>query len=320
MSRIVVLGAGAFGTALAVAYAKAGHEVALWCRDEARARDMATMRENRARLPGIALPDGIAVTSTLETEAASAVLLAVPAQALRGVLHEMRGALDGHVVVSLAKGIDLATSKRPSQVVGEACPATRVAVLTGPSFAADIARGLPTALTLATQDFDAEHIQSLLSTPTLRPYRTADIVGAELGGALKNVIALAAGLTIGAGLGESARAAVITRGFAEIVRFALSEGAAAATLSGLSGLGDLTLTATSERSRNYAAGLALGSGRDLPVGSTIEGLATAEAMAEIARRRGMEMPLSTTVADVTHGRLSVRDAARHLMARPLKEE
>ena len=319
MSRIVVLGAGAFGTALAMSYAAAGQDVTLWSRGPDHAREMAERRENAKRLPGLPFPASLKVTSDLDTGDAT-LLLAVPAQSLGGFLRDHKDALDGRTLVSLAKGIDLSTGARPSVLLARACPASRVAVLTGPSFAVDIARGLPTALTLATDDPEPHDLQALLSTSALRLYRTTDVTGAELGGALKNVIALAAGLTLGAGLGESARAAVITRGFAEIVRFAVAEGASVGTLMGLSGLGDLTLTATSERSRNFAAGLALGAGRALASGTTIEGLATAEAMAEIARSRGIEMPLSETVADVTHGRMTVHEAAERLMARPLKEE
>jgi glycerol-3-phosphate dehydrogenase (NAD(P)+) len=191
--------------------------------------------------------------------------------------------------------------------------------LTGPSFAADIAEGLPTALTLAVRENGAD-LQEELSTSTLRLYLTHDLTGAELGGALKNVIALAAGISVGAGLGESARAAVVTRGFAEITRFAVSEGAEPETLAGLSGLGDLLLTCTSEKSRNYSAGLAIGAGHTPREGVTIEGLATAEAVSKVALSRGIDMPLSNTVAAVTHGRLTVREAVELLMSRPLTKE
>lgn len=319
MSRIAVLGAGAFGTALAVSYASAGRDVTLWCRDPAHARDMRERRENASRLPGIPLPESLVITPDLSLSDTAVVLIAVPAQSVAAFLGGAAGALDRHRLVSLAKGIDQETGARPSELIRAACPSSEVAVLTGPSFAADIARGLPTALTLASGDPSPE-LQALLSTPMLRLYRTSDVIGAELGGALKNVIALAAGLTLGAGLGESARAAVITRGFSEVVRFAVSEGAISETLMGLSGLGDLVLTASSQKSRNYAAGLALGAGRPAPEGTTIEGLATAEAIAEIARKRGIDMPLSETVAAVTHGRMTVHEAADRLMARPLKEE
>ena len=319
MSGIAILGAGAFGTALAVTLARDGQDVTLWTRDEDHATDMARTRMNMARLPGVPLPDPIRVTSGLDGLKADCVLLAVPAQALRAFLARHGSVLDGRTLVSCCKGIDRETGLRPSELIARACPGARVAALTGPSFAEDIAAGLPTALTLASRE-DGAGLQARLSTGGLRLYLTQDIVGAELGGALKNVIALAAGITIGAGLGESARAAVVTRGFAEITRFAVSEGAAAETLAGLSGLGDLLLTCTSPKSRNFAAGLAVGAGKPLAAGVTIEGLATAEAITAIAAARGIDMPLSATVAAVTHGRMTVAKAADHLMSRPLRKE
>ncbi len=319
MSGTAVLGAGAFGTALAVTLARDGEAVTLWTRDPAQAEDMRRTRVNLARLPRVTLPDAVKVTSEVAGIGADRVLLAVPVQALRGFLAEHRAALDGRTLVSCGKGIDRETGLRPSELIARACPAARVAALTGPSFAEDIAAGLPTALTLAVAE-DGAGLQARLSTGGLRLYLTHDIVGAELGGALKNVIALAAGITIGAGLGESARAAVVTRGFAEITRFAVSEGAAPETLAGLSGLGDLLLTCTSPKSRNYAAGLAVGAGLPTARGVTIEGLATAEAITAIAAARGIDMPLSATVAAVTHGRMTVAEAADHLMSRPLRKE
>jgi glycerol-3-phosphate dehydrogenase (NAD(P)+) len=319
MSGIAILGAGAFGTALALTLAREGQTVTLWTRDAAQAEDMRRTRVNLARMPRVSLPDAVQVTSEVAGIGADCVLLAVPVQALRGFLAEHGAALDGRTLVSCGKGIDRETGLRPSELIARACPAARVAALTGPSFAEDIAAGLPTALTLAVAE-DGEWLQERLSTRGLRLYLTHDIVGAELGGALKNVIALAAGITIGAGLGESARAAVVTRGFAEITRFAVSEGASPETLAGLSGLGDLLLTCTSPKSRNFAAGLAVGEGQPTAKGVTIEGLATAEAITAIAAARGIDMPLSATVAAVTHGRMTVAEAAELLMSRPLRKE
>ena len=319
MSGIAILGAGAFGTALAVTLAREGRDVWLWTRDPAHAEDMQRTRVNLARLPRADLPPSVRVTSDLSGIDADCVLLAVPAQALGGFLADHGAALDGRTLVSCGKGIDRETGLRPSELIARACPRARVAALTGPSFAEDIAAGLPTALTLSVAE-DGAALQERLSTGGLRLYLTHDIVGAELGGALKNVIALAAGITIGAGLGESARAAVVTRGFAEITRFAVSEGAAPETLAGLSGLGDLLLTATSPKSRNYAAGLAIGAGRPTARGVTIEGLATAEAVTAIAAARGIDMPLSATIAAVTHRRMTVAEAVDQLMSRPLRKE
>lgn len=319
MSGVAILGAGAFGTALAVARAMDGHEVTLWAHDPSHIREMREARENTRKLPGLRFPEPLLLSSDLSLIEAECLLLAVPAQSLGAFLTKHRSWLDGRTLVSCAKGIDRGTGLRPSELISRACPASRVAALTGPSFAADIARGLPTALTLAVGR-DGEDLQQELATSTLRLYLTHDITGAELGGALKNVIALAAGITVGAGLGESARAAVVTRGFAEITRFAISEGAEAETLSGLSGLGDLLLTCTSEKSRNYSAGLAIGAGNTAREGVTIEGLATAEAISEVAKSKGIDMPLADTVAAVTQGRLSVLEAVDLLMSRPLTKE
>ncbi|MCL4185962.1 MAG: NAD(P)-dependent glycerol-3-phosphate dehydrogenase [Rhodobacteraceae bacterium] len=318
MSGVAVLGAGAFGTALAVALAARG-PVALWARDAAAL----VARRQSPRLPGVALPPEVAPTGALDRALAGVdtVLLAVPMQALGGFLAGSGAALDGRSLVGCMKGLDLTTGAGPSAMIAAACPRATVAVLTGPSFAADIARGLPTALTLACADAAAgERLQHALSTPALRLYRTADVAGAEIGGALKNVVAIAAGLATGAGLGESARAALITRGHAEISRLALALGARAETLAGLAGLGDLILTCTSPRSRNFAHGLALAEGRPTDHRMTVEGVATAGALVPLAARLGVEMPLAATVAEVCAGRLDVAAAAARLLARPLRAE
>lgn len=311
---IAVIGAGAFGTALAVALSANG-PVTLW------GRDIGWGREN-PRLPGVVLPDQVGVTDDLAQAArAQTLLLALPAQALGAFLGEHGTALDGSALVSTAKGIDLTRLTGPSQLIADACPNATVAVLTGPSFAADIARGLPTALTLACADADrGKALQHALSTPVLRLYRSTDTAGAELGGALKNVIAIAAGTVIGAGFGDSARAAVITRGFAEMTRFATALGARPETLTGLSGLGDLTLTCTSTQSRNFRFGQALGAGTPFAAGTTVEGAATARAVTALAARTGEDMPLSAMVARLAEGALSVEKAMETLMNRPLKEE
>lgn len=311
---VTILGAGAFGTALAVALSANG-PVTLWARDTGWGRD-------NPRLPGVTLPDAIRVTDDLDGAAqADTLLLALPAQALGGFLAGHAALLDGRQLVSTAKGIDLTTLAGPSTLLARACPRATVAVLTGPSFAADIARGLPTALTLACADAAAgKALQHALSTPVLRLYRTADVTGAELGGALKNVIAIAAGVVIGAGLGDSARAAIITRGFAEMTRLATHLGARPETLTGLSGLGDLTLTCTSAQSRNFRYGQALGSGQPFDAATTVEGAATARAVAALAARMGEDMPIAAMVARLAEGRVSVEKAADMLMTRPLKEE
>lgn len=314
MTGTAILGAGAFGTALAVALAATG-PVTLWGRDTGWGR-------SNPRLPGVALPEAVTVTGDLARACtADTLLLAVPAQALAAFLDDHAALLDGHRLVSTAKGIDLTRLTGPSQMIASACPRAIVAVVTGPSFAADIARGLPTALTLACADPRVgEALQHRLSTPVLRLYRTTDVVGAELGGALKNVIAIAAGVVTGAGRGDSARAAIITRGFAEMTRLAAHLGARPETLTGLSGLGDLVLTCTSAQSRNFRFGAARGAGQDFDTATTVEGAATARAVAALARRHRLELPIATMVARVADGSVSVDNAIDALMTRPLKEE
>ncbi len=313
---VSVLGAGAFGTALAISLARTGQPVTLWARDLA---DMATTRENTRRLPGFTFPEALTVTDNLaEATRPDIILLAVPMQTLAGFLRDHAALLNGKTLVACCKGIDLTTGLGPAEIIRRACPAATPAILSGPSFAVDIAAGLPTALTLAVEDGHA--LQATLSTPNIRLYRSADLVGVEIGGALKNVVAIACGMTIGAGLGESAHAALMTRGFAEMQRFALSRGARAETLAGLSGFGDLALTCSSEKSRNYAYGLALGRGDPLPEGTTVEGKATAKAVSNLAQELGLDMPIADMVVAVLEKHLTVKEAAEMLLTRPLKEE
>lgn len=320
MRGIVVAGAGAFGTALAVALS-ARHEILLWGRD---AGAMAAMERDRAnpRLPGVRLPSGLMATADpAALERAEVVLLAIPAQALRGFVAGHAEGLAGKPLVACAKGIDLETLEGPSAAIRREVPSAVPLVLTGPSFAADIARGLPTALTLASEDPDrAERLQALLSTPVLRLYRSGDLRGAELGGALKNVVAIACGACIGGGFGESARAALLARGFAEMRRLATACGAEEGTLMGLSGLGDLALTATSPGSRNTRFGLALGRGEEFGGGLTVEGAATARAAARLGRRLGLDLPVTEAVAALVEGRVDVAEALRELLDRPLRAE
>lgn len=315
---IGVLGAGAFGTALAVALTANG-PVTLWGRRIGWGHE--TPRLN-PRLPGVPLPAELTVTEDLEAAlAARTILLALPAQALGGFLDAHGHRLAGRRLVSTAKGIDLTHLTGPSAMIAARVPQATVAVLTGPSFAADIARGLPTALTLACAEATAaQALQERLSTPVLRLYRTSDVAGAELGGALKNVVAIAAGAVIGAGLGDSARAAIITRGFSEMTRLATHLGARPETLTGLSGLGDLVLTCTSAQSRNFRFGAALGEGADWDAATTVEGAATARALARMALRDGLDLPIAAMVARLAEGRVSVEKAMDHLLSRPLKEE
>jgi glycerol-3-phosphate dehydrogenase (NAD(P)+) len=249
------------------------------------------------------------------------VLLCVPTQQLGRFLDLHREALSKKALLACCKGIDLSTLKGTAEVIANHIPSAIAGVLTGPSFAADIARGLPTALTLATQDdADAAKLQQVLTRPSLRIYRTTDVTGAQLGGALKNVIAIAAGVCIGAGLGESARAALITRGFAEVQKLASVLGAQPETLMGLSGLGDLILTCSSEQSRNYSYGLSIGRAVDFDPSVTVEGASTAQAVTRLVHEHGLDLPVSRAVDDLVSGRTNVEAALHVLLSRPLKQE
>ncbi|MDF0602349.1 NAD(P)-dependent glycerol-3-phosphate dehydrogenase [Psychromarinibacter sp. C21-152] len=319
---VAVLGAGAFGTAMAVALARDGQAVALWGRDAGVVRAMAETRENAGRLPGVVLPDRVTPVAEIAAAAeADTLLLSVPMQSLGGVLAAHPGLWDGKRLVACCKGVDLKTGRGPSGVIADCAPGAVPAVLSGPSFAADIAAGLPTALTLAARDAgEAQALQEQLSTGSLRLYRSTDMAGVELGGALKNVIAIACGMAIGEGFGESARAALMTRGYAEVLRLALARGAQAETLSGLSGLGDMVLTCTSEKSRNYAFGMRLGRAGQAEALATTEGIATARAVAGLAAREGLEMPITRAIAAVLEGEMTVEQAGGALLARPLRPE
>lgn len=306
---IGVVGAGAFGTALAISLAQVG-PVTLWGRGTGNWPDP----RRSPYLPDIPIPNVVTVTDDAAAlQSAEALLLAVPMQQLDSVL----SALDLPKTIphiACCKGIDLKTGRDAVQIT--CARGAPTAILTGPSFAQDIAQGLPTALTLGCADQTlATRLQAQLSTPNLRLYRTTDTRGAALGGALKNVIAIACGVAMGAGLGTSARAAIMTRGFAEIIRFATAWGARPETLSGLSGFGDLALTCTSEGSRNYRFGLALGAGAPFDPAQTVEGAATAQALGGEA-----DMPITQTVAALVRGEMNSNDAIAALMARPLKEE
>jgi glycerol-3-phosphate dehydrogenase (NAD(P)+) len=321
MSRIAVIGAGAWGTALAVQAARAGNAVTLWARDPGRAREIAAKREN-PRLPGIALDGAITVTADLATCAAEFFLLAVPVQHLRAVARDLP---PGPALIC-AKGIEAGSGLMPSEMLAELAPTRPLAVLTGPNFAAEIASGLPAAAVVAARETDLRLcLMAALASDNFRLYGNDDPIGAELGGASKNVIAIAAGAVIGAGLGENARAALITRGLAEMARLAQALGGRAETMTGLSGLGDLVLTATGPRSRNFSLGLALGQGEALAailprLRGVAEGVATAPALVARAARAGCELPICAAVASVLAGNASIGTAMTALLARPRKDE
>lgn len=312
-----VLGGGAFGIALSVALSRDGSDIVLWTRDNLDAELMRSSGKSGRALPGLDLPDSLGITDVIPD--ADVMLLAIPAQSVRAFLEEHKSSLSGHTLISCAKGVERGTGLGSVDVVHSVLPGAQAGCLTGPSFAIDIGRGLPTALVLAMAQ-GAEPVQATLNRPALRIYRTSDVSGAQLGGALKNIVAIAAGIAIGAGLGDSARAAVIARGFAEMTRYARAKGAKAETIQGLSGLGDLVLTCTSEKSRNFAAGCSLGAGKPLDPGVTVEGMATAQAVAVEASAQGIDMPLTVAIAAVIEGRLDIPTAIETLLARPAGKE
>jgi glycerol-3-phosphate dehydrogenase (NAD(P)+) len=313
MSRVAVVGAGAWGTALAIHAARLGHEVALW------ARRPELMVGESPRLPGVTLPDAVRVVGALT--AADAVLVAVPMQHLRGVLAALRPA--GPLILC-CKGLELGSLKLPLEVADDVLPGAAALVLTGPNFAREIALGLPAASVLAGGDAALRgRMLALLGGGAFRLYGNADAVGAQLGGAAKNVVAVAAGAVIGAGLGENARAALVTRGLAEIGRLIVALGGRAETAAGLSGMGDLVLTCTGPASRNFSLGLALGRGEALAGlvregGPVVEAVSTAPAL--LARAAGVDLPICGAVADLLGGRLALSEAVIRLLGRPARDE
>jgi glycerol-3-phosphate dehydrogenase (NAD(P)+) len=317
---ITILGAGAFGTSLAISLARTGQPVALWARSGVT--EMQASRVNTRRLPSAPFPESLTVIDALSSMSTEGpVLLAVPMQQLRGFLTEHADLLANRTLIAACKGLDLETHLGPVETIRATLPQAKAALLTGPSFAADIARGLPTALTLACKDAVlGKTLQQALTTPNLRIYRTTDTAGAELGGALKNVIAIACGACIGKGMGDSARAALMTRGFAEMQRLALRRGALPETLTGLAGFGDLALTCTSALSRNYRFGLALGRQEHFDTSITVEGIPTANAVVAWAKELNVDMPICSAVAVLSTGKISVSEALQNLLSRPLKEE
>ena len=325
--RIAVLGAGAFGTALATLWARAGREVVLWGRDAAAMAEMAAARTNARTLPGIPLDPRLRVTADLaDIDDAGVLVACVPAQHARALLGRVavRG-LPPVPVVTCAKGIEQASHRFMCDVTADCLPGFPPAILSGPSFAADLARGLPTALTLACADAAlATSLAAMFATRTLRVYHTSDVRGVEIGGAAKNVLAIACGIAAGRGLGASAGAALVARAFAELARFGAALGAQAETLAGLSGLGDLVLTCNSPQSRNYALGFALGRGESLAAirarGTLAEGVATARVLVELAQDKEVDMPICRAVDTVVNEAGDIGAAVAALMSRPPKAE
>ncbi len=325
---VSIVGGGAWGTALAQTLAHGGIAITLWAREVEVVDDINARHVNRTFLPGISLVPSIRATGDLADVASSdAILAVVPAQHLRDVMSKLAKQLATDIPVILcAKGIEQSTGKFMGDVLEEAAPHVLRAVLSGPSFAADVARGLPSALTLACRNETVGRaLTAALSSRQMRLYWSNDVLGAELGGAVKNVLAIAAGIVEGRGLGASAHAAIVTRGFAELRRFGEAMGARPETLLGLSGLGDLILTCGSAQSRNMSLGRALGEGRSLNeiLGTRVavtEGIATSAALVRLAREHGIDMPIAEAVHGIIEGRLLVDEAVTALMQRPLKAE
>lgn len=328
MTTLSVIGAGAWGTALAQTYTLAGHDVILWVREKALADSLSTTRENKIYLPGFKIDSRMRVTNDLaDAMTADIVLSVIPAQYVRSILHRMRDHVRaGQPLVLCAKGIEIETGQLLSGVVREECPGAECAVLTGPTFAHDLAEGKPGAATLACADgTQADRLTETLSNTTLRLYKTTDIIGAQTGGAIKNVIAIACGIIEGLQLGESARAALVTRGLAEIARLTIALGGRRETLMGLCGVGDLMLTCSSMQSRNFSLGVELGQGRSLPDilesrKTVTEGVATARAAVELARKHNVDMPIVGMVHACLYDHIDPKTVVARLMDRPVRSE
>ncbi|TXH84787.1 MAG: NAD(P)-dependent glycerol-3-phosphate dehydrogenase [Rhizobium sp.] len=319
---ISVVGAGAWGTALANAAARAGRDITLYARDHAAADRIAQTREN-PKLPGIQLEKAITVTSDLaQASRASAILLVTPAQSLREAALALAPHLPkGTPVIVCAKGIERGTHRFMTEIVAEVAPNAVPAILSGPSFDIDVARGLPTAVTLATADEAlAKALVQALGSATFRPYHSTDVRGVEIGGAAKNVLAIAAGIVAGRKLGASALAALTTRGFAELMRLGLACGAKSETIAGLSGLGDLLLSCSTPQSRNFSLGLALGRGETPDRSKLVEGEFTAPVLIELAAEKKVEMPVASAVAAILGGAMTVDAAIEALLTRPFRSE
>lgn len=329
-AQVGVIGAGAWGTALAQSLAADGTEVLLWAREPELVDEINTRHTNSLFLPSARLSDSVTATNALTDMAALPVLLVVvPAQHLARVLADLPPAPAGtsRDLVLCAKGIEAGTGRLMGEVAAAAAPNAQLAVLSGPTFAHEVAAGLPTAVTLACSGGQAQwdRLAPVISRPALRPYYSDDVIGAEIGGSVKNVLAIACGVVDGLGLGQNARAALIARGFAEMLRFGLARGARAETLTGLCGMGDLVLTCSSTSSRNFSLGKALGEGLSAAEAlagknSVAEGAHTAPVLADLARQGGIAMPIVDAVCKLLAGEAPARAVVAELLARPLKPE
>lgn len=325
---IGVIGAGAWGTALATMLAAQGHAVHLWALEPDVAESINGQRINERYLPDTPLHKNLTASSDLaDQKGRDIILMVAPAQFMRATLRSFAPfSHRGQVIVLCSKGIELGTEYLMTDVLREVLPDVVPSVLSGPSFAIDVAKGLPTAVTVACADIAiGDALARIINSQTFRPYTTTDVVGAEIGGAIKNVLAIACGIVLGMGLGRSAHAALIARGFAEMTRLGIAMGADPATLTGLCGLGDLVLTCSSQQSRNMSCGFALGQGQDLNTylqenTAVVEGASSAPAVRKLMARYKVDMPICAAVADIVAGKMAAQDAVMALLTRPLKSE
>lgn len=327
--KIAVIGAGSWGTALAISLAESGHAVSLWTRRQEHAEAMKADGENKKYLPGIAFPETLTVADTMEAAIVGAelVMFSTPAQGFRSVLNQAKPYLTKDMVlVNVAKGIEQKSLKRLSEIAEEAVPGVKYVVLSGPSHAEEVGKLMPTTIVAAAEDLElAEFVQDIFMTEALRIYTNTDVVGVELGGALKNIIALGAGISDGMGFGDNAKAALMTRGMTEMSRLGVALGAKEETFAGLTGMGDLIVTCTSMHSRNRRCGIMIGEGMTpqnavAHVGMVVEGMFTAEAAYELARKVGVEMPITEAIYGVINGTVNAREAVIALMTRQRKHE
>ncbi len=323
MTNICIIGAGAWGSALACVATRAGHKVAIWGRSESVISEINTLHTNTKYLDELELEPSIQAIMDLgeAVSGSDVVLFSIPTQSLAGKLDKISRYIGNAMLVTCCKGIDRKSGKLPAELVMDAFPDNAVGVLSGPSFATDVVANLPTAVTVASQsESSADILAGMLSTDTFRCYASTDIKGVELGGALKNVLALAVGAARGMGLGASAEAALMARGFAELRRLATTLGAEPETLSGLSGFGDLVLTCSSPQSRNFSYGMAMGKGESLEGLKLAEGAYTAGVALKIADENKIDVPIIAAIVNVLENKSTVREAVHALLTRPLKRE
>ncbi len=329
MGKICVLGAGSWGTALALVVAKNGYDVSMWTKNEEHCEKINCTRENKGYLPGVFIPQNIKVTTSLEEAIldSSIIVLAVPSQAIRSICKQIKQYVNKkQILVDVAKGLEKGTGLRLSEVCKSELPDCKYVVLSGPSHAEEVSLGIPTTVVVASEDIEsAEKVQDIFMNPKFRVYTNPDVIGVELGGALKNIIAFGAGICDGLGYGDNAKAALMTRGIREISRLGVALGAKTSTFSGLSGIGDLIVTCTSMHSRNRRAGILIGQGKSLDetlkeVKMVVEGITATEVVYELANRLNIEMPITSAIYSVLHSEANPDEVVDELMLRNKKHE